>query len=56
MKVNATIARTHLLRLITLAQGGKDITITKGGAPIARLLPIAKTPVTAKTKNVKMIG
>jgi len=29
MKVNASTARTHLLRLITLAQGGKDITLQK---------------------------
>jgi prevent-host-death family protein len=53
MKVKASKARTHLLRWITLAHGGKDITITKHGMPVARLLPLEKAAATVTIKTRK---
>lgn len=44
MKMNKTIgafeAKTHLSQLLNEVQQGEEITITKRGKPIARLIPV----------------
>lgn len=37
-------AKTHLSRLLRRVASGEEITITRGGDPVARLVP-AETPV-----------
>lgn len=37
-------AKTHLSRLLQEVQGGASIVITKGGKPVARLVPLASEP------------
>ncbi len=37
-------AKTHLSRLLQEVQGGASIVITKGGKPVARLVPLAGEP------------
>lgn len=34
-------AKTHLSRLLREVAGGEEITIVRGGVPVARLVPIA---------------
>ena len=38
-----------------MAHGGKDITITKHGMPVARLLPLEKAAATVKIKTRKVL-
>jgi prevent-host-death family protein len=35
-------AKTHLSELLEKVQAGEEITITKHGAPIAKLVPVAR--------------
>ncbi|HHH41029.1 MAG TPA: type II toxin-antitoxin system Phd/YefM family antitoxin [Chloroflexi bacterium] len=42
--VNIHEAKTHLSRLLLRVMAGEEIVIAKAGRPIARLVPIAKTP------------
>ena len=39
--VNVHEAKTHLSRLLKLVAAGEEITISKAGKPVARLVPIA---------------
>ena len=39
MQVGIHEAKTNLSRLIPAAQGGEEVIITKGGKPVARLVP-----------------
>jgi len=53
MQVNINEAKTHFSQLITKVSGGEEITISKAGKPVARLVPIIfktnrRTPGTAK--------
>ena len=41
-KVGAYEAKTHLSKLLEKVQAGEEITITKHGTPIARLVPVKK--------------
>jgi prevent-host-death family protein len=41
--VGAYEAKTHLPRLLALAEAGEEVTITKHGRPIARLVPATET-------------
>lgn len=34
-------AKTHLSRLLRRVAGGEEIVITRGGAPVARLVPVS---------------
>jgi len=40
--VGAYEAKTHLSELLERVQAGEEITITKHGAPVAKLVPITK--------------
>jgi prevent-host-death family protein len=39
MQVNIHEAKTHLSRLLEKVQAGEEITISKAGKPVARLVP-----------------
>ena len=41
-RVGAYEAKTHLSELLEKVEAGEEITITKHGAPIARLVPVEK--------------
>jgi len=43
-QVNIHEAKTHLSKLIELAQVGEEVVIAKSGRPVARLLPVAREP------------
>lgn len=40
--VGAYEAKTHLARLLEMVEAGEEITITKHGAPVAKLVPVKK--------------
>ena len=40
--VGAYEAKTHLSELLEKVEAGEEITITKHGAPVAKLLPVRK--------------
>lgn len=40
--VGAYEAKTHLSKLLEKVEAGEEITITKHGAPVARLVPVKK--------------
>ena len=40
--VGAYEAKTHLAKLLEKVEAGEEITITKHGAPVARLVPVKK--------------
>lgn len=42
--VDTYAAKTQLSRLIARVQSGEEITITRRGAPVARLVPVAPAP------------
>lgn len=55
MAVNIHEAKTHFSRLIERVLQGEEITIAKGGRPVARLVPVEsrksyRTPGTARGK------
>ena len=37
-------AKTHLSKLLNRVLAGEEITISRGGKPIARLVPVARSP------------
>ena len=39
-------AKTHLSRLLRRVEGGEEVTIVRGGKPVARLAPIRPGPTT----------
>ncbi len=44
MEVTITYAKNNLSRLIARSALGEEITIVKGGKPIARVLPVGDSP------------
>ncbi len=44
MQVNIHEAKTHLSRLLEKVQAGEEITISKAGKPVARLVPYQEPP------------
>ena len=40
--MGAYVAKTHLSELLEKVESGEEITITKHGAPVAKLVPIRK--------------
>ena len=49
MQFNIHEAKTHLSRLLERVQLGEEITISKAGRPIARLIPLPSRQVRRKT-------
>jgi prevent-host-death family protein len=49
MEVNTRQAKKQFLHLIRLVEKGAEITITRAGVPIARLLPI-------ESRNIRPLG
>lgn len=47
--VGAYEAKTHLSELLEKVEAGEEITITKHGSPVAKLVPVKKT-ATAKER------
>jgi prevent-host-death family protein len=43
--VGAFEAKTHLSELLARVEGGEEVTITKHGRPVARLVPVSETPL-----------
>ena len=52
-EVGAYEAKTHLPALLERVARGEQITITKHGKPIARLVPIAKTDIERRAKAIE---
>jgi prevent-host-death family protein len=46
--VGAYQAKTHLSELLEKVEAGEEITITRHGAPVARLVPVRKEPSPAE--------
>lgn len=44
MDVSVYEAKTHLSRLIGDVEAGREVTITRHGRPVARLVPVAEGP------------
>ena len=44
MEVNIHEAKTHLSRLLERVAMGEEVIIAKAGTPIAKLVPVKKTP------------
>ncbi|MGH9500546.1 MAG: type II toxin-antitoxin system Phd/YefM family antitoxin [Terriglobales bacterium] len=44
MIVSISYARTHISRLLRGVESGREVTITRRGVPVARLVPITKGP------------
>lgn len=44
MEVNVHEAKTHLSRLLERVSIGEEVIIAKAGKPIAKLVPVKKTP------------
>ena len=43
--VGAFEAKTHLSELLARVEEGEEVTITKHGRPVARLVPVSETPL-----------
>jgi len=44
MDIPLTEPNTQLAQLVTLAESGEDIVLTRDGKPVARLMPVIATP------------
>jgi prevent-host-death family protein len=51
-KLGAFAAKTHLASLLDRVERGEEITITKHGRPVARLVPVGRN---APTKTLEII-
>jgi len=45
-------AKTKLSQLVERAQAGEEITITRNGTPVARLVPVAPTKTFASLRGI----
>ncbi|MGF1647681.1 MAG: type II toxin-antitoxin system Phd/YefM family antitoxin [Kineosporiaceae bacterium] len=43
--MNVQQAKTHLSRILARVQAGEDVTIARGGRPVARLVPVGAPPL-----------
>jgi prevent-host-death family protein len=50
--VGAYGAKTHFSQLLEKLEAGEEITITKHGTPVARLVPIKKNLTTAARRKI----
>ena len=48
MEVNVHEAKTHLSKLLQRVESGEEITIARGGTPIAKLVPAKSSRATAQ--------
>ena len=59
-RVGAYKAKTHLSELLEKVEAGEEITITKHGAPVAKLVPIKKEASTeervAAIQRIQMLS
>lgn len=59
-RVGAYEAKTHLSELLEKVEAGEEITITKHGAPVAKLVPIKKAANAeervAAIERIQMLG
>lgn len=55
MEVGAYEAKTHLPALLERVQRGEEITITKHGRPVARLVPAKRTTVERRRAAIERI-
>jgi prevent-host-death family protein len=44
-QVNVHEAKTHLSRLLERVEAGEEVVIARAGKPVAKLVPIASSPV-----------
>jgi prevent-host-death family protein len=49
--VGAYDAKTHFSELLEKVEAGEEITITKHGTPVARLVPVAKSYTAAERRE-----
>ena len=42
--INVHEAKTHLSRLLARVEAGEEIVISRGGRPVARLVPVTSLP------------
>jgi prevent-host-death family protein len=45
MEVSVHEAKTHLSRLLRRIASGEEVTISRSGTPVARLVPIREKPI-----------
>lgn len=50
--IGAYEAKTHFSELLEKVQSGEEITITKHGTPVARLVPIQKKSTPAERRKI----
>lgn len=55
MQVGAYEAKTHLPALLERVAGGEEITITKHGKPIARLVPVEHPSIERRRQAIARI-
>lgn len=53
--VTAYEAKTHFSALLARAEQGEQVTITKHGRPVARLVPVAEGPKMSKAEAVRRL-
>jgi prevent-host-death family protein len=53
LKVNIHDAKTHLSKLAEQAGAGEEIIIAKSGRPVARMVPLAQSPVVRRKGLLK---
>lgn len=49
--VGAYVAKTHFSELLERVAAGEEITITRHGSPIARLVPVRETPTVDRRRH-----
>ena len=54
--VNIHAAKTHFSRLVDQAAAGEEITIAKGGKPVARLVPLPAHQTQARRRLGALAG
>lgn len=53
MSVNIHEAKTHFSKLVARVQQGEEVTIAKGGRPVARLVPAGLSQARRKPGSAK---
>ncbi|MFO1019636.1 MAG: type II toxin-antitoxin system prevent-host-death family antitoxin [Planctomycetales bacterium] len=54
--VGAYDAKTRFSELLDRAAGGEEITITKHGTPVARLIPVTATRLAGRREVIRKMG
>ena len=53
--VGAYLAKTHLAELLEKVEGGEEITITRHGKPVAKLVPVNSTTAGERMAAIRRI-